>query len=33
VARLHALGWRHRIQLWDGIEATYRWFVASHVGV
>jgi GDP-L-fucose synthase len=32
VSRLHALGWRHRIQLSDGIESTYRWFVASHVG-
>ena len=27
VSRLHALGWRHRIQLADGIAATYRWFV------
>jgi len=31
VTRLHALGWRHRIQLPDGIESTYRWFVANHV--
>jgi GDP-L-fucose synthase len=28
VGRLHALGWRHRIELEDGIRATYRWFVA-----
>ncbi len=27
VARLHALGWRHRIALEDGIRSTYRWFV------
>jgi GDP-L-fucose synthase len=27
VSRLHALGWRHRIALRDGIESTYRWFV------
>lgn len=27
VSRLHALGWRHRIRLADGIAATYRWFV------
>ena len=27
-SRLHALGWRHRIGLREGIEATYRWFVA-----
>ena len=24
VSRLHALGWRHRIELREGIEATYR---------
>jgi GDP-L-fucose synthase len=33
VSRLHALGWQHRIQLPDGIESTYRWFVANHVAV
>ena len=26
VARLRALGWRHRIELRDGIADTYRWF-------
>ena len=26
VSRLHALGWRHRIELREGIEQTYRWF-------
>jgi GDP-L-fucose synthase len=31
VSRLHALGWRHRIQLSEGIDSTYRWFVANHV--
>jgi GDP-L-fucose synthase len=30
VSRLHALGWRHRIELREGIEATYRWFLANH---
>ena len=30
VSRLHALGWRHRIGLRDGIESTYQWFVDSH---
>ncbi len=25
VSRLHALGWRHRIGLREGIERTYRW--------
>ncbi|HVN31950.1 MAG TPA: GDP-L-fucose synthase [Thermoanaerobaculaceae bacterium] len=27
VSRLHALGWRHRIALRDGIASTYRWFL------
>jgi GDP-L-fucose synthase len=27
VSRLHALGWRHRIALEDGLRATYQWFV------
>lgn len=27
VSRLHALGWRHRIGLRDGIASTYRWFL------
>ncbi|KAA0893328.1 GDP-L-fucose synthase family protein [Oryzomonas rubra] len=26
VSRLHALGWRHRIGLEDGLAATYRWY-------
>jgi GDP-L-fucose synthase len=30
VSRLHALGWRHRIELRAGIEATYRWFLKCH---
>lgn len=29
VSRLHALGWRHRISLREGLEQTYRWFVAQ----
>ena len=28
VSRLHALGWRHRLELREGIEHTYRWFLA-----
>jgi GDP-L-fucose synthase len=28
VSRLHALGWRHRIALGEGIESTYEWFLA-----
>jgi GDP-L-fucose synthase len=27
VSRLHALGWRHRMSLGEGIEHTYHWFV------
>ena len=30
VSRLHALGWRHRIELRGGIEATYAWFLDNH---
>ena len=30
VSRLHALGWRHRIELRAGIESTYAWFLANH---
>jgi GDP-L-fucose synthase len=27
VTRLHALGWRHKIELREGLAATYAWFV------
>jgi GDP-L-fucose synthase len=30
VTRLHALGWRHRIPLREGIETSYRWFLENH---
>ena len=26
VSRLHGLGWRHKINLREGVETTYRWF-------
>ena len=29
VGKLHALGWRHRIGLRDGIASTYEWFLAN----
>jgi GDP-L-fucose synthase len=29
VSRLHALGWRHRMALGEGIEHTYNWFLAN----
>jgi GDP-L-fucose synthase len=30
VSRLRGLGWRHRIELRDGIASTYRWFLQHH---
>ena len=27
VSRLHALGWKHRVALGEGIETTYQWFL------
>jgi len=33
MSRLHALGWRARISLEDGIRQTYEWFVAQERGV
>jgi len=30
VGRLHDLGWRHRIELREGIAQTYRWFQESY---
>jgi GDP-L-fucose synthase len=29
VSRLHALGWRHQIELEAGLRSTYEWFLAS----
>ena len=29
VSRLHALGWRHRIPLAEGIASSYRWFLEN----
>ena len=29
VGRLHELGWRHRIELADGLASTYEWFLQS----
>jgi GDP-L-fucose synthase len=31
VSRVHALGWTHQIQLRQGIESTYRWFLDHEV--
>jgi GDP-L-fucose synthase len=32
VSRLHGLGWRHRVEVADGIASTYRWFLAELEG-
>lgn len=29
VERLHSLGWRHKVELPDGIERLYRWYLAN----
>jgi GDP-L-fucose synthase len=29
VSRLHATGWRHRVDLRDGLVRTYRWYLAN----
>jgi GDP-L-fucose synthase len=29
VSRLHAMGWRHRVGLREGIESTYAWYLTS----
>ena len=33
VSRLHALGWRHRIALEDGIQSTYAWYLENQAGL
>lgn len=32
VTKLHDLGWRHSIELADGIESTYRWYLEQQPG-
>lgn len=29
ISKMHALGWRHQIELQDGIEKTYAWFLEN----
>ena len=29
VSRLHSLGWRHRMEIEDGVPALYRWYLSS----
>ena len=33
VSRLHALGWRHRMSLGEGIEHTYQWFLENRASL
>jgi len=33
VTRLHALGWKHKIALADGIRSTYAWFVENRAAI
>lgn len=33
VSRLHALGWRHRIPLREGIASTYEWFLQNQASL
>ena len=33
VSRLHALGWKHRIPLREGIASSYEWFLRHHDGL
>lgn len=30
-SRLHALGWKHRIELQEGVRDAYQWFVAQYI--
>jgi GDP-L-fucose synthase len=30
VGRLHGLGWRHKVELGDGVVSAYEWFLANH---
>jgi GDP-L-fucose synthase len=29
VAKLHGLGWKHKVELRSGVESTYRWFLGN----
>ena len=32
VSKLHGLGWKHAVELKDGVESTYKWFLANQSG-
>jgi GDP-L-fucose synthase len=29
ISKMHALGWKHQVNLEEGIQRTYDWFVAN----
>ena len=29
VSRLHSLGWRHKVELPQGIERLYKWYLST----
>jgi GDP-L-fucose synthase len=33
ISKMHALGWKHQVQLEEGIQKTYDWFVANKQNV
>ena len=33
VSKLHGLGWKHRIELAEGVKSTYRWFLDNQAGL
>jgi len=33
VSRLHGLGWKHKVELVDGLKITYDWFVENYEGI
>ncbi len=33
VSKLHGLGWKHRVELADGVKSTYKWFLENMEGI
>lgn len=29
VSKLHGLGWQHKVELEDGIEKMYKWYIGN----
>ena len=30
VSKLHALGWHHKIEIEEGVQKMYHWYIADH---